>query len=109
MTTKRCSHCKQPKPLAEFGRNSNGRGDGLQSWCKPCKAAAARAYRRANRNDEPIRIYTPRIGAGPRKLTACQVRTLRTDSAPSTVWAAKLGVSPSTVRAARRGETWRSA
>jgi len=32
---KYCSHCKQFKPISEFGRNRNNK-DGVQLWCKFC-------------------------------------------------------------------------
>ena len=35
--TKRCSHCKERKPLSEFAKNRT-KWDGLQDTCKSCKA-----------------------------------------------------------------------
>lgn len=47
--TKVCSSCGEPKPLDDFNRDTRTH-DGLQSWCKPCKAEAKREARR--RRDE---------------------------------------------------------
>lgn len=38
--TKRCSKCGEVKPISEFNRAVNRKPGSLQSWCKPCKAAA---------------------------------------------------------------------
>lgn len=35
---KRCSQCKQNKPLSEFSKNRSTK-DGLQDWCKSCLKA----------------------------------------------------------------------
>lgn len=42
MEEKRCPRCDSFKPLSEFNRDK-GRKDGLQCYCKPCKAKATRA------------------------------------------------------------------
>lgn len=39
---KRCPKCDTFKPISEFNRDKN-RKDGLQCYCKPCKAEATRA------------------------------------------------------------------
>jgi hypothetical protein len=44
---KTCTACGESKPLDAFSRH-NGTKDGLQPWCKPCKAASLREWRRAN-------------------------------------------------------------
>lgn len=46
-TSKRCSTCKETKPLDGFQRNVRMR-DGLQNECKTCRAERQRAYRAAN-------------------------------------------------------------
>lgn len=40
--TKTCSRCKAEKPVSDFHRNKSSR-DGLQSLCKVCNCAAAKA------------------------------------------------------------------
>lgn len=42
-TPKRCPRCGVDKTLADFGKN-RARRDGHNSWCKECKAEAAREY-----------------------------------------------------------------
>ena len=37
MESKKCSHCNQEKPAAEFSRSSYQR-TGLRSWCKECSS-----------------------------------------------------------------------
>jgi hypothetical protein len=46
-TTKRCSCCKNFKPLTEFGRNRQT-VDGLNYYCKPCAADKQAAWVEAN-------------------------------------------------------------
>lgn len=111
MKTKRCSHCKKPKPLAEFCRNSNGRGDGLQSWCKPCKAVAAKAYRQAN-SKKPPKVRQPSGWnldlCRKQKLTEHDVRLiLQLGDLSSKAVALKFEVSDSLIRQIRRGEKHR--
>jgi hypothetical protein len=48
-----CAHCRQPRPVAEFGDCGRAK-DGLQSWCRPCYAKYARD-RRAGLPKEPDR------------------------------------------------------
>lgn len=45
---KTCSKCAQEKPLSEFPPHKKTK-DGLQSSCRPCCAAASRAYYAKNR------------------------------------------------------------
>jgi len=47
--TKRCSKCGETKALGEFGK-WKGSKSGLQSQCRPCRQAASRIYRAANRD-----------------------------------------------------------
>lgn len=44
---KRCTRCKESKPLVEFYRDRS-KYDGLQSSCKPCSLAQGKAWRNAN-------------------------------------------------------------
>lgn len=37
---KQCGRCGEAKPITEFGRNAS-RPDGLQTWCKTCRAEQA--------------------------------------------------------------------
>lgn len=37
VVSKKCSHCGQEKPAAEFSRSSYQR-TGLRSWCKDCSS-----------------------------------------------------------------------
>jgi hypothetical protein len=106
---KRCSRCKQHKDLTQFNKNSNGRGDGLQSWCKPCKANAAKLARAALR-PEPVKrprgwnLWLVR----PEKLDMRDARLIRQLGGISASKVAhKFGVSASLIRAIRRGERWR--
>lgn len=45
--TKRCSKCKDLKPLASFGLKANS-SDGLNWWCRECSRSATKAYRKKN-------------------------------------------------------------
>ena len=51
---KRCTKCGEIKPVSEFHRNKS-RKDGLQEWCKACKAK--RAYKYRDRNREKVIEY----------------------------------------------------
>lgn len=48
MQTKRCSMCKETKPVSEFCK-SRSHKDGLYSSCKACKSERDRRYREANK------------------------------------------------------------
>lgn len=48
MKTKRCSACKETKPVSEFCKRRDSK-DGLNASCKPCKSEKDRRYREANR------------------------------------------------------------
>lgn len=48
---KTCAKCREPKPLAAFGRSTTARS-GLKSRCRACLAADQRAY--AERNYEAV-------------------------------------------------------
>jgi len=45
MNSKRCSHCGETKPIAQFHRHA-GRSDGRQSHCKACNTAKLREDRK---------------------------------------------------------------
>jgi hypothetical protein len=60
--TKRCTHCGIEKPLARFSPHPL-RPDGLQSWCKSCRADYIRQRREtdsevAARDAEQVRAYS---------------------------------------------------
>lgn len=46
---KRCSQCKEVKPVAMFGKHTK-HSDGLQSNCRKCKSIKDKAYHEANRD-----------------------------------------------------------
>lgn len=50
-TPRECQHCKTLLPTRLFGAN-NARKDGLQVWCKPCRAKYASDNRHLNRARE---------------------------------------------------------
>lgn len=59
MEEKRCPRCDSFKPLSEFNRNKLTK-DGLQCYCKPCKAEATRASPKrleVSRNSRYRRLY----------------------------------------------------
>lgn len=41
---KKCSHCKEIKPLSEFSKTKTNK-DGLSYLCRPCNRAETKAYR----------------------------------------------------------------
>lgn len=43
MTTKRCSRCRETKPVSDFFRQ----GDGYQAYCRPCKYEIQREWRKS--------------------------------------------------------------
>src|SRR5690606_5217579 len=58
MATKRCSRCKQEKPVTEFGKDQS-RKDGLQGYCRECQQAYNREYRKKNAARNPDEIPIP--------------------------------------------------
>lgn len=48
MQTKRCSACKETKPVSEF-HSDKSRKDGLAAYCKSCRCKKGRSYRAANK------------------------------------------------------------
>ncbi|HEY9557770.1 MAG TPA: hypothetical protein VIR58_13615 [Acidimicrobiales bacterium] len=71
LTHKRCSKCRQRKPLEDFNRLTRSR-DGRQSYCRECN----RAYHYANwdRHMAQIRARTKRRIAAARKLVLDHLR-----------------------------------
>jgi hypothetical protein len=59
---KRCPHCGETKPFADWHRNRRA-ADGLASWCKACCLLARKAERRAR----PV-VMEPDIDEGERWL-----------------------------------------
>lgn len=49
MQTKRCSTCKEIKPVSEFNKNRSAK-DGLQKQCKDCHRECVRRYRATNKD-----------------------------------------------------------
>jgi hypothetical protein len=47
MKTKKCSKCKQVLSIVDFSKNKSTK-DGLQRWCRACRAVAAKYYRQAH-------------------------------------------------------------
>lgn len=47
--SKRCSRCKQWKPISEFSKRKESK-DGLQPWCKKCKSEYRKERQRARDN-----------------------------------------------------------
>ena len=45
---KACSACKEKKPISEFHQD-NSRVDGLQYWCKICRATYDKVYRQSDK------------------------------------------------------------
>ena len=43
MTTKKCSRCRNRKPLEQFVKNAKSR-DGLSHYCRPCKRKIMAEY-----------------------------------------------------------------
>jgi len=48
MKLKRCSKCKQWKPLSKFGKHKDSK-DGLRYWCKECEALYYQKCHRKNK------------------------------------------------------------
>jgi len=47
---KRCSRCKNTKPLSEFNKNQSNK-DGLRSCCKECKKTTDKKYRQNHKEE----------------------------------------------------------
>lgn len=52
---KRCSDCKEEKPISDFAKNRRAR-DGLFAYCKPCARRRSLAWKAAN--PERAKAYT---------------------------------------------------
>ena len=64
---KTCTGCEQAKPLTEFWPDGRRTG-GLQARCKPCKAAAAKQWRGANKHKAAERYWSNPAGERERHL-----------------------------------------
>lgn len=53
---KKCSTCKEEKPLAEFNKNKT-RIDGLQTFCRVCNKKRAKRYYREHHDEHLKTIY----------------------------------------------------
>jgi hypothetical protein len=54
---KRCARCGETKPLSEF-HNHSGRRDGVQTYCKPCRAVIDHErYERTRGTRVPARMW----------------------------------------------------
>jgi 5-methylcytosine-specific restriction endonuclease McrA len=62
MIEKTCTKCGETKPLGAFSRDRSRR-DGLQPWCKSCKAASNAAYRVADPNQARARDAARRLAS----------------------------------------------
>jgi len=58
MATKRCSRCKQEKPVTEFNKNRRAK-DGLYYYCRECHRAHLREYRTKNAARNPDEVPIP--------------------------------------------------
>lgn len=58
MATKRCSRCKQEKPVTEFNKNRRMKG-GLHHYCRECNRAYLREYKKKNAARNPDEIVVP--------------------------------------------------
>jgi len=54
--SKRCSHCREEKPIGEFHRHSRTK-DGRQTRCKVCKGEASRKYYESGGGREKQKKY----------------------------------------------------
>lgn len=66
-----CTVCRESKPPDEFSPNKTGK-DGLHTWCRTCKAASARRWHGANR--EQRRQYDAEAYAANREQGKAQAR-----------------------------------
>lgn len=58
MTTKRCSRCKQEKPVTGFNKNRSMK-DGLYPYCRECQRAYAREYKKKTASRNPDEVVVP--------------------------------------------------
>lgn len=63
METKKCSRCRQEKPLAEFA-NDKSTPTGLQSWCRACYAEYQRSPNGKRANYKAHRRYMRKLAMG---------------------------------------------
>lgn len=71
-TLKRCSRCKQAKPVGAFGLNA-AKWDGLQDACRECRRVACGQYRAANK-EKLATANREYVRANPEKNTAKAMR-----------------------------------
>lgn len=72
--TKRCTKCKQIKPLSEFHKNCRAK-DGHQVGCKVCNCKQMREYRQTERGRESHRIESAIYGQTEKgKATQCRAK-----------------------------------
>jgi len=74
--TKRCTKCKQIKPLSEFYK-SRRNPDGLHSWCKSCVNAALKAYWQTQAGKEVNRRAGRKYGQTEKGRRAYRKRRLK--------------------------------
>lgn len=65
METKKCSNCKEEKPLSEFSKKSSTK-DGLHYRCKPCLSEYSKRYNKKYNKSKA----QPRTKATPEELEA---------------------------------------
>ena len=57
MADKRCSKCREMKPVGEFVKHA-GRPDGLSCWCKGCRRESDRRYWSSDRGKAKRKEYS---------------------------------------------------
>lgn len=55
--TKRCSKCKQGKPISEFHKNRTTK-DGLQAYCKSCQISDVNKYQKTEKGKTTRKLYS---------------------------------------------------
>jgi hypothetical protein len=106
---KRCSKCRQEKPLTEFRPYKQGRY--LHSWCNACRVAGNAAWRRANAKKRESKTYFHPFGekSHKAKLTNDDARLIKVLLSAGLTLASiaeKFEVAPQTIGDIRHGRTW---
>lgn len=106
---KRCSKCRQEKPLEMFGVYRQGRY--RHSWCNPCRVAGNRAWRQANRTEREQKVYFHPFGekSHKAKLTnhdARLIKELLNAGLMLKTIAEKFEVAAQTISDIKHGRTW---
>jgi hypothetical protein len=57
-----CTKCGVQKPLSDFNKSNNKRGDGYQYYCKPCSTIEKRKWRNNNQLKEQNNRYKRKYG-----------------------------------------------